>query len=219
MTKGKMISVEGVDAAGKSSQIAGIVRILETHGFEVVQTREPGGTILGEKLRALLLNEKMCPMAEMLTFAAARAEHVETLIKPALAQGKIVICDRFADSTYAYQGAARGFKSDVEELERFVLRGFEPDYTLFFNITLEQSLKRLMARSDNNAFDNADRQFKKDVYDGYRKRFLQNPHRMVLIDAMQSIGNVTKQVSDWLYNSFIPDQVEELYNKDKRKVV
>lgn len=203
---GKFISIEGFDGAGKSTQIAIIRDHLEKNGFEVICTREPGGTMYGEKLRSFLLNEKMCPMAELLTFAAARAEHVETLIKPALEAGKIVICDRFADSTYAYQGYARGFKTEVEELEKFVLRGFEPDHTLFFDITMTESAERLLKRSDINEFDRADYEFKRKVYEGYRKRFLTNPHRMFLIDAMKTIGEVSNQVIYWLDNVFIPNQ-------------
>jgi dTMP kinase len=216
--KGKFLTFEGPDGAGKSSQIATVRNVLEAKGFEVVCTREPGGTALGEKLRALLLGDSMCPKAEILMFAAARAQHVEELIKPSLAQGKVVICDRFADSSYAYQGAARGFQADVEEIERFTLRGFEPDYTLFFNVTLAESAARLLKRQDINAFDLEHYEFKKAVYEGYRKRFLQNPHRMVLIDAMKTIGEVEQQVIDWVNNEFIPNQSEELYNKDKRKV-
>lgn len=215
--RGKFITLEGPDGAGKTTQGKLLAQYLRAKGYEVVETREPGGTPESEKIRDLLLHCKLSIKTEILLFAAARAEHVEKVIKPALAEGKVVICDRFSDSSYAYQGGGREMVADVEEIERFTLRGFEPDYTLFFNLTLEESLRRLLGRDDNNAFDAFARDFKLRVYHAYRKRFLQNPQRMVAIDAMQSIDDVTSDVISWGYNTLIPSlEQSEVYPKQAK---
>lgn len=202
---GKFITLEGPDGAGKTTQGQRLAVTLRNRGYDVVQTREPGGTPVAEKIRDMLLHEKLHIKTEILLFAAARAQHVEEVIKPALADGKVVICDRFSDSSFAYQGMGRGYPADVEEIERFTLRGFEPDYTLFFDLSLEESLTRLLGRNDNNAFDAQTRDFKLAVYRGYKKRLLQNPQRMVRIDAMQNIEEVTSQVLAWMHAELIPD--------------
>jgi dTMP kinase len=214
--RGLFISLEGPDGAGKTTQVSFIVEHLRNLGFDVIQTREPGGNPFAEKIRDILLCGVMCNKAELLLFAAARADHVENTIKPALAEGKIVICDRFSDSTYAYQGSARNMKNDVEELERFVLRGFEPDHTLYFDLTLEESMKRLFGRmTDINVFDAQTRNFKKDVYNGYKKRFLMNPHRMHKIDAMKPIEHVTQQVKEWIDKVLVLDMYVSSVEKEQ----
>lgn len=204
---GRFITFEGPDGSGKTTQLKYLVNLLESDGHEVVQTREPGGTALAEEIRSILLSGRVkSDKAELLLFAAARADHVENLIKPAIAAGKIVVCDRFADSSYAYQGAARGMQSDVEELERFTLRGFEPDFTLFFHVTLEESMRRLFNRSeDRNIFDTFARDFKKAVYNGYQKRLLTNPHRMYKVDAMKTMGEVALEIYEWYQTVLKPD--------------
>ena len=206
---GRFITFEGPDGAGKSSNIEPLQETLESLGYEVVLSREPGGTPTAEQLREILLSSPVGTKCELLLFAAARANHVETKIKPALAQGKIVLCDRFADSTYAYQGIARGFKDDVLMLEEYVLGGFEPDYTLFFDVTLEESARRLNSRNrragDSNHFDQAREDFKARVYQGYMERFHANPHRMVHIDAMQKPQDVAYDVKTWARAKFHRD--------------
>jgi dTMP kinase len=148
----------------------------------------------------------MCPKTEALLFAAARSDHLDTLIKPAIADGKIVISDRFTDSTSAYQGYGRGLHDVVSTLEKLVCDIFEPDYTLFFNITLEESIKRLTARNtDINHFDTEETAFKERVHAGYLARLRVKSHRMVEIDAMQSIGDVEKQIEKWVDEVFVPN--------------
>jgi dTMP kinase len=202
--RGKFISLEGPDGAGKTTQGKELAKYLRWAGYDVVETREPGGTPVAERIRDMLLHESLQMKTEILLFAAARVEHVETKIKPAIAAGKIVICDRFADSSFAYQGGGRGYPADVEEIERFALRGFEPDYTLFFDLSLEESLKRICGRGDANAFDAQTRDFKLAVYHAYKKRFMQNQHRMVKMNAMQDINSVTHDVIAWAVSFLIP---------------
>lgn len=206
MAQGRFITLEGADGAGKTTQIMQLAQALRDYGHTVVQTREPGGTELSEKIRDLLLSQKMVSKTELLLFAAARAQHVEEVIKPALAAGKIVICDRFADSSYAYQGAGRGLTEDVLALERFTLNGFEPDYTLYLHISLEESMRRLGMRSEQqDRFDVEHRQFKRQVYKGYQRRFMENPHRMVKINAMQAPIDVWNDIHAWLIQVLLPE--------------
>jgi dTMP kinase len=205
--RGKLITIEGPDGSGKSSSIATIVRVLQSHGYDVVTSREPGGTPTGEEIRKVILNLDMHPTCELLLFAASRAQHLHTKILPALEAGQIVVCDRFADSSYAYQGIGRGFVDDVNHLEQFVLKGFEPDYTLFFDVTLEESARRLGLRAgqdgESNRLDTEAYAFKQRVYDGYQQRYHANPHRMHLIDAMQSMEMVQLDVAMWVKTVFI----------------
>ena len=202
--KGKFITLEGPDGSGKSTNVNVLVDCLKSRGYDVIKTREPGGTELGEKIRALLLNDEMCPKAELLLFAAQRAEHIEKTIKPALFCGKIVISDRFYDSTYAYQGA-RGYIFDVLQLEDFVHKGFQPDYTLFFNIPFEESLKRLSIREGVGGGDRFEKEkidYKRLVYHYYQDRFKIHSDRMVEIHAEHTADVVALQVVNWACNTF-----------------
>lgn len=200
---GLFISFEGADGSGKSTNAKRLADLIEHYGYSVVRTREPGGSPVGEQLRSVILNSKASPMSELLMFAASRAEHIETVIKPALATGKVVICDRFSDSTYAYQGVGRGYVEEVLKLEKFVHEGFEPDYTLFFDITLEESKKRLLARFEKmNHLDKEDDAFKTKVFMGYQERFAANPHRMVLINSMGNEDEVYARVKKWADSIF-----------------
>ena len=198
--------MEGADGSGKTTNITVLVDTLKACGFDVVTSREPGGTPVGERIRSLILNEeKMSPHCELLLFAAARAEHMATKIIPALAAGKVVVCDRFADSSYAYQGAGRGMKKLVLELEEHVLQKFQPDHTLFFNISLEESTRRLAFRSDeSNHFDKELAAFKQKVFQGYQERMVGAPERRVLINAEQPLGAVADEVSVWVREIFAP---------------
>jgi len=202
--RGVFISLEGPDGAGKTTTADYIEQLLSEVGYVVIRTREPGGTELSEMIRKLLLSEEMCSKTELLLFAASRAEHLERKIKPAIEEGKIILCDRFADSSFAYQGYGRGLLEDVKLLEEYVLNGFEPDYTIFFDIPLEVSLERLAFRfNQQDRLDKEMRDFKERVFLGYRQRFEDNPHRMVRINANQTPEEVREEVREWIFNSFI----------------
>lgn len=206
--RGLLITFEGPDGAGKTSHIKALYSELRAAGYHVILTREPGGSPVAEKLRAILLNEPVGSRCEVLLFAAARADHLDQVIMPAIRRGDIVLCDRFADSTYAYQGAGRRIHDDVTKMEEFVLRGFEPDYTLFFDVTLEESNRRLSHRAgqggESSIFDTEKNAFKQRVYDGYKERFYKNPHRMVLIDAMPAMEVVRESVLRWYREILLP---------------
>ena len=198
-----MISFEGVDCSGKSSAIIYLQKLLKEKGYDVLSSREPGGTPLGEQIRAMVLSTTMNIKTEILVFAAARVEHLTQVILPALSRGCIVLCDRFADSSYAYQGRGRGYPKEVLEIEKFALQGFEPNYTLFFDVKLEESFRRLAIRETRDRFEMERRDFHQSVFEGYLERFQDNPHRMVRIDAMQTIENVQEQIKNWVETVFV----------------
>jgi dTMP kinase len=201
---GAFITLEGPDGSGKTSNVGYLAEQFRALGYDVVLTREPGGSKLGEELRALLLSNYMPKMAELLLMYAARADHVEQLIKPALRAGKIVISDRFADSSFAYQGMGRGMKDEVLAIEKLVLGDFEPNWTLYFDVTLDESLKRLQGRTGkSDRFDQEEFAFREKVWHGYRVRFLNHIERMVQIDAMQDPEGVRSQVRAWANGSFM----------------
>lgn len=209
MAKGRFITVEGPDGAGKSTQMLYLVEALKKRGYTVVQTREPGGTALAERIRSMVLETQMRPITELLLFAAARSDHVDEVIKPAIERGEVVVCDRFTDSTYAYQGSGRNLIGEVMTLEQLVLGDFKPNYTLFFDVTLEESLKRVSYRKDNNLFDNEEQKFKKAVYIGFLQRVLDNPDRMVRIDAMKTVGEIRDDIERWIDDVFVKDYEQE----------
>lgn len=204
--KGLFITVEGPDGSGKTSVgMPHIVAVLRERGYDVVTSREPGGTPVGEQLRDLILTTSgMTTKTEILLFAAARAENVDKVIRPAIEEGKIVIFDRFHDSTYAYQGLGRGNVKDVLEIQKFVLGDLSPDCTLFFDVTLEESRARLLKRlgSDNNHFDHEKDAFRQRVYEGYQIRLREFPARMYRINAMQPIEGVKRELEHWLNTRF-----------------
>lgn len=207
---GKFISFEGPDGAGKTSNVEIAANHLRHIGYKVLTTREPGGygVRVAEMLRELLLSppNAIDHRAELFLFAAARAEHIAKLIKPALEKGTIVISDRFADSTYAYQAHGRGLDPElVESVERLTLNGFQPDHTLFFDLPLEECARRLADRQEGaNHFDRQDASFRARVYIGYQKRFLANPQRMFRIDALPEPSYVAQQVRNWINAHFEP---------------
>ena len=200
--QGKMITIEGPDFSGKSTQAPILAQHLRDRGYDVITMREPGGSVASELMRSIVLQNKLDVVAEMLIFAAQRAENLAKVIKPALAAGQIVIADRFHDSTYAYQGFGRQKMHDVMQLEAFALRGFEPDYTLFFDVPYEECLRRQeerrsAVRKADDHFEQEDRRFKDRVYKGYQQRFKANPHRMHRIDGLPEVALVTEQVIAW----------------------
>jgi dTMP kinase len=199
--KGKFITFEGIDGSGKSTQMRMLAGELLRSGIEVIVTCEPGGTPLGRGLREAFLEtrETVAPMAELLSFAADRAQHVEFLIKPALAEGKIVISDRYADATFAYQGAGRGFDEDkVNQVIELATGGLRPDLTLFFDITVEEALRRMADRDENhtkkNRMDEETGEFYTRVREAYLGIARREPERFRVIEAMGTMEEIHANV-------------------------
>lgn len=191
MKKGKFITLEGMDGAGKSTHIPTIVALLQARGVEVVSTREPGGTALGEQLRTLLLHEPMHAETETLLMFAARREHIANVIEPALARGAYVLSDRFTDATYAYQCGAKGVSPDkVKQLENWVQGDLRPDATLLFDVPVEVSLKRLANAREPDKFERENAEFFEKLRQAYLQRAAENPNSFHIINANQSIENV-----------------------------
>lgn len=194
--RGKFFTLEGIDGAGKSTHHAWLVERLKRTGREVVATREPGGTPLGEKLRGLLLSEPMHLETEALLMFAARREHLDKLIFPALEAGKWVVSDRFTDATYAYQGGGRDLgREKLEILERWVQGNFQPDLTLLFDLPTEIACERL-AKTGNrpDRFEQEARHFFEKVRAAYLDRAARNPDRIKIIDARQGLDEIQKQL-------------------------
>jgi len=193
---GKFITLEGIDGAGKSTHLAWLVDFLRQRGHHVVQTREPGGTLLGEKLRTLLLSEAMHCETEALLMFAARREHLERVIWPALDRGDWVVCDRFTDASFAYQGGGRGLsRPKLELLEAWVQGSFQPDLTLLFDLPVEIALQRMAgARRQLDRFEQEESEFHRRVRDAYLERAHRMPRRIKVIDASQSCERIQKQL-------------------------
>lgn len=197
--RGAFITLEGGEGVGKSTQIAVAAEALETSGRSVVRTREPGGTPLAETIRGLLiddLSETMDADTELLLMFAARNQHLANLIRPALARGEWVVCDRFTDATYAYQGAGRGIDAErIGQLETFVQHGMQPDLTLLLDAPIEVGMARAARRS--SAADRFEREaldFFERVREGYLARAAADPRRFRIIDAAQPLDAVTAQI-------------------------
>ena len=181
---GRFITFEGIDGAGKSTHIEDVAEHLRERGGEVVRTREPGGTALAEQLRELVLHAPMDAMTEALLVFAARRDHVRGVIEPALVRGATVLCDRFTDATFAYQGAGRGFDAGVlAQLERWVHPDRRPDLTLWFDLDPTAALGRLASARKADRFEAEDVAFFERVRDGYRARMTAQPERFARIDA------------------------------------
>ena len=197
MKKAKFITLEGMDGAGKSTHIPTILAALQARGNEVVSTREPGGTVLGERLRELLLHEHMHPETETLLMFAARREHIATIIAPALARGAYVLSDRFTDATYAYQCGAKGVSAaKIQLLEQWVQADLQPDLTLLFDVPVEVSIQRLAAVRSLDKFEREDADFFARIRQAYLQRAQQNPARFRIIDANRSLDDVKQLVED-----------------------
>lgn len=193
----KFITLEGMDGAGKSTHISSIIELLIARGVEVVSTREPGGTELGERLRELLLHEAMHPETETLLMFAARREHIAQVIKPALARGACVLSDRFTDATYAYQCGAKGVDaSKIELLEHWVQDSLQPDMTLLFDVPVEVSMQRLSAARTPDKFERESADFFTRIRNAYLQRAQQNPARFRVIDSNQPLAEVAKSVAE-----------------------
>lgn len=187
MSRAKFITFEGVDGAGKSTHVAWFAEQLRARGHEVLLTREPGGTPVGEQLRELLLHHPMHAETETLLMFAARREHIESVIRPALKQGTWVISDRFSDASFAYQGGGRGVPlAKLETLEQWVQEGLQPDLTLLFDIPVEVARQRLAANVSLDRFEQEQGEFFEKVRSAYLARCQKVPSRYALINAAQS---------------------------------
>lgn len=198
--KGHFITFEGVEGSGKTTQMAILGHALETRGYPVVRTREPGGTKIGDAIRALILDSKnqiMDAKTEFLLYLASRAQHLKEVILPALAEGKIVLCDRFADATYAYQGYGRGLsKREIELIGRFVTGGLSPDLTLLLDIDVKKGLARLKGREEINRLDQEALQFHEAVREGYLHLAKKNPRRIWVIRTDASVEEIAKKIKE-----------------------
>lgn len=198
---GKFITFEGIDGSGKSTQLRMLSGALRQRGQNVITTCEPGGTPLGRRLRESFLEteETVAPLAELLLFAADRAQHVNFLVKPALKEGKIVISDRYADATRAYQGAGRGFSEDViNQIIDLATEGLKPDLTLFFDLPVSEALARTNSRNDNgdkkNRMDKETSEFYSRVRAAYLKIAENEPQRFRVVDASGSVAEIHAKV-------------------------
>jgi dTMP kinase len=197
MKTAKFITLEGMDGAGKSTHIPTIIATLQSRGHEVVSTREPGGTVLGERLRELLLHENMHAETETLLMFAARREHIATVIAPALDRGAYVLSDRFTDATFAYQSGAKGVSAaKVELLEQWVQGDLQPDLTLLFDVPVEISMQRLAAARSPDKFEREDAAFFTRIRQAYLQRAQQNPARFRIIDGSKSLDKVKAAVEE-----------------------
>jgi dTMP kinase len=197
MASGKFITFEGIDGAGKSTHIAYVASLLHARNITVITTREPGGTALGEKLRELLLHEKMHLETEALLMFAARREHIAQLIEPALDRGDWVISDRFSDASFAYQGGGRNLaRKKLQELEKWVHPHLQPDLTLLFDVSLEVARARLDASRDLDKFDQEKAEFFSAVRQEYLRRAAEFPGRFRIIDSTKPIEHVHQELQE-----------------------
>lgn len=200
--RGRFITMEGGEGAGKSTMMSRVAAWLENAGHRVIRTREPGGTDLAEKLREILLdrdNNSLSGRAELLLMFAARAQHLEELIRPALARGDWVLCDRFTDATWAYQGGGRGLpRHEIETLEKLVHGDLQPDLTLLLDLPVEQGLKRAARRSQADRFEQESARFFEQVRNAYLERAAAAPERFAVIDASSNMTEVWSQIESVL---------------------
>jgi len=210
--RGKLITLEGVEGVGKSTILPVVKDFLIKHGVRVVHTREPGGTELGEQLRDVLLNtdQDIVPKAELLLMFAARAQHTEKVIIPALASGNWVVCDRYIDASFAYQGGGRGLGAErVQVLEQLVLEDFKADLTLLLDATRETSLERTKKRRELDRIESEGDEFFERVRLAYLQRAQLDPGRIKIVDANPDFDTVAESVrvqlaeslSEWLPSS------------------
>ena len=204
MSVGKFITLEGSEGAGKSTAMQAVQSWAQQAGLDFVITREPGGTPLAEKIRELLLDKNQTSMSddtELLLMFAARAQHISELIQPSMAAGQWVICDRFTDATYAYQGGGRGIANErIAQLEQWVQGNLRPDLTLLLDLPVEQGLARAGQRGDLDRFEQEQTAFFERVRAAYLDRAQQFPHQYRIIDASQDIEIVRDQIFQVMTN-------------------
>lgn len=208
MTRGIFITLEGGEGAGKTTQMAAVRQWVEARGHHVVVTREPGGTELGERVRQVLLDARgsMSTETETMLMFAARAEHLTQMIRPALAQGKWVVCDRFTDATYAYQGGGRGLARErIAVLEAWVQGELRPDLTLVLDVPIEIGMGRAGQRGTLDRFEQESRAFFERVRATYLAAAAREPNRIKVIDASGSPADVSRRVVEILSERFARD--------------
>ena len=198
--------MEGPDGSGKTTQIDLLKKYLEHKGYDIVIAREPGGTVIGEAIREIILNpeyEEMGHMTELLLYASARAQLVNQVIKPALAEGKAVICDRFVESSAVYQGIGRGLGVDkVYEVNNYALGDVQPKLTIFMDLDAEEGIKRKKEQAELDRMEKEDLSFHKRVVDGYRQLARLYPERIVPIDATLPIDTIHSMIVDEVERRF-----------------
>jgi len=191
----RFITFEGIDGAGKSSHIDALAGWLRARGLQVLVTREPGGTPLAEQLRELVLHQPMDSLTEALLVFAARRDHLQTVIEPALAAGQVVLCDRFTDASFAYQGGGRGFDLEtLARLEEWVQAGRQPDLTLWFQISAAAAAERRGAVRQPDRFEVQDLAFFERVIAGYERRCQADPRRFVRVDSLPAREAVWQEI-------------------------
>lgn len=210
MKKGFLVTFEGGDGCGKSTQLKMFQDFLKKENVDFIVSREPGGTPLGEEIRKILLNSNynISSTTEFLLFSASRATHVEEIVKPALEEGKVVILDRFYDSSYTYQGYAGNLSiKDIENITEFAIQGTKPDLTFLLDLSYDEAMKRKAKDEKLSHLDRMERKAKKyhdKVREGYLKLAKQNPDRIVVVDASKSV----EEISNFINKTFV-----ERYNK------
>jgi dTMP kinase len=201
--RGRFITLEGIDGAGKSTQVDFIAQLLRAGGADLVVTREPGGTALGEQLRELVLHQPMTPRTETLLVFAARAQHIDAVVEPALQAGRWVLCDRFTDATFAYQGGGRGVaESEIAALEQWVHPALQPDLTLLFDVPPEIAAARLSNARAADRFEQEQAQFFTRVRAVYLERARRFADRFIVVDGTRDPDSVRsfvkERVAQWL---------------------
>ena len=200
--KAKLITIEGCEGSGKSTQLELIKKHLARKGIDAVMTREPGGVPLAESIRPIILgknNIAVSGLAELMLFGAARAQHVSELIKPALKEGRTVVCDRFVDSTLAYQGYARGIcKRKIRSLNRIALDGLKVDLTIFLDIAPALAFERKKGFDTEDRMESETLEFHTNVYNGYKAIAKADPNRVKVVDASLDIDNTFRQIAQIL---------------------
>lgn len=198
MKRGLFVTVEGTDGCGKTTQITNIVDYLSSLGCRVILTREPGGTRISENIRSIILDPaftEMHSITELMLYSAARAQLVEQVIRPAIANCETVICDRYIDSFYAYQGYGRGLDMEMlKKITSLAINNTMPDITFFFDLVPEIGLRRRMKAANGDRIENEQMEFHRRVYHGYRQLAKENPERIKTIDASRSVDEVWEDV-------------------------
>jgi len=209
--KGTFITVEGPDGAGKTTQLQLLNDVLKEKGYNVMMTREPGGTRVGNEIRSLILNpdfEEMKEMTEILLYAASRAQHVEELIRPALEAGTIILCDRFVDASLAYQGYGLGHPIDlVRQINDSATGGLAPDRTYLFDLTVTDSKKRMMDRGALDRIEQRDDAFRARVYEGFQQIAASDPERVQIVQANRPI--------EVIHQDLVEDVITYLEEKER----